>query len=87
MPLRSDAGLAPPQVRQEAPLGYDADWLGYAYAAGTLRSLLPILERHGIATAAEVDIETFAARLHAEVGARGGTARATPVVGAWGHKP
>jgi hypothetical protein len=82
-----DAGLAPPQVRQEAPLGYDAAWPGYAYAAGTLRSLLPILERHGIATAAEVNVETFAARLHAEVGAVGGTARATPVVGAGGHKP
>jgi hypothetical protein len=64
-----------------------ADWLGYAYAAGTLRSLLPILERHGIVTTAEVDVETFASRLHAEAGAVGGTARATPVVGAWGHKP
>jgi SAM-dependent methyltransferase len=82
-----DAGLTSPQLRQEAPVGYDAGWLGYAYAAGTLRSLLPTLERHGIATAAEVDAETFAARLHAEVGAIGGTARATPVVGAWGRKP
>lgn len=82
-----DAGLAPPRLRQEAPLGYDAGWLGYGYAAGTLRSLLPMLERHGIATAAEVDVDTFAARLHAETGARGGVARATPVVGAWGHKP
>jgi hypothetical protein len=36
-----------------------ADWLGYAYAAGTLRILLPILERHGIVTTAEVDVETF----------------------------
>lgn len=82
-----DAGLTSPQVRQEAPLGYDAAWLGYAYAAGTLRSLLPVLERHGIATAADVDIDTFAARLHGEVGAVGGTARATPVIGAWGRKP
>ena len=81
------AGLSAPQLRQEAPLGYDADWLGYEYAAGTLRSLLPILESRGIATAAEVDVETFAARLHAEVGATGGVARATPVVGAWGYRP
>ena len=82
-----DAGLGAPQLHQEAPLGYDAGWFGYAYAAGTLRSLLPVLERQGIATAAEVDVETFAARLHAEVGALGGVARATPVVGAWGRKP
>jgi SAM-dependent methyltransferase len=80
-----DAGLTLPQLRHEAPVGYDAEWLGYVYAAGTLRSLLPMLERHNIATAAEVNVETFAARLHAEVGAVGGSARATPVVGAWGR--
>jgi SAM-dependent methyltransferase len=81
------AGLPAPQLRMDAPIGSVATWGGYAQAEGSLRSLLPLLERHGIATAAEVDVDTFATRLYAEIGAHGGMMRGTPVIGAWARIP
>jgi SAM-dependent methyltransferase len=47
------------------------------------RMLLPTLERHGIATAAEVDIETLASRLQAEARARDAIVFAPRLVGIW----
>jgi hypothetical protein len=38
---------------------------GYGYVVAVLRSLLPSIERTGIATPAEIDIETLVARMRA----------------------
>ena len=58
--------------------------IGPAMAAGVVRSLLPALEAHGIATATEVDIDTLEARVRDEL-AGDRTVFAPPaLIGAWG---
>jgi hypothetical protein len=37
---------------------------GYGHLVGVLRSLLPFIERAGIASAAEIEIDTLVIRLH-----------------------
>jgi SAM-dependent methyltransferase len=82
-----DAGLAEPQLRLEAPIGGGPDWPGYAYVADTIRSLLPMLEQMGAATAEEVGVDTLADRLRAEVVDQRGVQMLPIVVGAWARKP
>jgi hypothetical protein len=45
-----EAGLPEPRVELNAPVGGGPRWGGYEFAAGTIRSLLPLVERFGIAT-------------------------------------
>ena len=68
------AGLAEPELRSEQDVGGGAAWAGYAVLAETVRSLLPAIEATGLATAAEVDPDTLADRLRADVVATGGVA-------------
>jgi SAM-dependent methyltransferase len=82
-----DAGLPAPQLRLEAPIGGGEDWPGYAYVADTVRSLLPMLERMGVATAEEVGVDTLADRLRAEAVGLRGVQMLPIVVGAWSRKP
>lgn len=81
-----EAGLAAPQLRMEAPLGGGADWPGFRYVAETMRSLLPMLERFGAASAAEVDVDTLADRLRAEAGDLDAVQILPPVIGAWARR-
>jgi len=55
--------------------------------AGIARTLLPAMEKYGVATAAEVGIETLAARLREDATRRGGVVVVPPLVGAWARKP
>ena len=64
-----DAGLPEPTLHFEAPMGGPKNWPGYAYLANSFRSILPLVEAYGIATAEEVDIDTLAERIQAEVAA------------------
>jgi SAM-dependent methyltransferase len=80
-----DAGLPAPQLRLEAPIGGGMDWPGYAYIAETVRSLLPMLEQMGMVTPEEVDVETLADRLRAEVVHQRGVEMLPIVIGAWTH--
>jgi len=48
-----------------------------------LRSLLPLIERSGIAKAAEIDIDTLAARLRDDAVANHRVTFLSRVVGAW----
>jgi ubiquinone/menaquinone biosynthesis C-methylase UbiE len=82
-----DAGLRTPQLRLEAPIGGGEDWPGYAYVADTIRSLLPMLEQVGPVSAEEVDVDTLADRLRAEVVGGHGVQMLPIVVGAWARKP
>ena len=70
-------------MRLEAPIGGGPDWPGYAFVAGSIRSLLPMLERRGSVTADEADIDTLADRLRAEVVDRHGVQVLPIVIGAW----
>lgn len=47
-------------------LGGSADWPGYSYIANSFRSVVPLLEHYGIATAEEVDIDTIPQRVREE---------------------
>lgn len=79
------AGLGSPETHTAARLVADAESAGYAILAGVTRSLLPVMERFGIATAAEVDIDTLADRLRDAV-VTAGSGWLTPVLtGAWTH--
>jgi ubiquinone/menaquinone biosynthesis C-methylase UbiE len=55
----------------------------YGYLAATMRSLLPMAERLGVATAAEVDIDRLADRLRREAIAMRMCIVVPPLVGAW----
>jgi len=57
------------------------------YLAGIISSLLPVLERHGIAKSDEVGIETLAARLREELTDRNAVSILPSLVGAWTRKP
>lgn len=59
----------------------------YAYVAQTTRTLLPLMERTGMATAAEVAVDTLAARLRDQIVAADATVVPPPLIGAWARKP
>jgi SAM-dependent methyltransferase len=78
------AGLPAPSMRLHAIVGGatgGSEWLHVV--ADLMGVLLPEMERLGVATAAEVDIETLASRLRAEIADTGGTIVAPSVIGAW----
>ena len=62
-----DAGLPEPTLHFETPMGGPAAWPGYEFLANSIRSILPLMETYGIATAEEVEVDTLAERLRAEV--------------------
>lgn len=62
-----EAGLPPPTMHLESPIGAAKTWAGYRYMATIFQSLLPLLEKYELATAAQVDVDTLAARIRQEV--------------------
>lgn len=82
-----EAGLPEPKTELNAPVGGGPRWGGYEFAAGTVRTLLPLMERFGIATAEEVGVETLAGRLREEMVASGGVGKPPELVSAWARKP
>jgi ubiquinone/menaquinone biosynthesis C-methylase UbiE len=82
-----EAGLPAPQLRCEAAIGAGPEWVGYEVLAETVRSVLPLLVKGGIASVEDVDIETLADRLRAEIVSHQGTARSPFLVSAWVRKP
>jgi SAM-dependent methyltransferase len=81
-----DAGLPAPVMIQGARVERGADSEIYNQIAQVSRALLPLMERTGVATAAEVDVNTLAARLREEALACGATIVAPPLIGAWTRK-
>jgi SAM-dependent methyltransferase len=81
------AGLPGPEMHGETILGGGPDFAGYADLAGIYRSILPLLERFGIVTAGEVDIDTLADRLREEMVSRGGVITLQMAVGGFARKP
>lgn len=62
-----EAGLPDPKLDYHAPMGGSEDWPGYEYLAASFKSMLPLIEKFGLATAEEVDVDTLASRLCREV--------------------
>ncbi len=81
------AGLPEPVLQFEAPMGGSETWTGYPYIAQSFRSLLPLLEEFGIATAEEVDVDTLGARVRQEVAASQHPVVLAPHVTAWTMLP
>ncbi len=82
-----DAGLPEPSLQYAAPVGGPETWIGYQFIADAFRSMLPLLEAYGIATAEEVDLETLAQRLRTEVVASKRPLILPPHVTAWTQLP
>jgi ubiquinone/menaquinone biosynthesis C-methylase UbiE len=76
-------GLQAPQMVASARVEGSAQSPVYDYLADTLRSLLPMAERLGVATAAEIDIDGAAERLRREAVETNACIMLPPLVGAW----
>ena len=78
------AGLPGPAVLEHITAGGGAAMRPYCEnSAGIVRSLLPRMEQFGIATAAEVQVDTLADRLEQEICAADSQITYIPIVGAW----
>ena len=82
-----EAQLPAPHMIAHARVGTAADPAAFHQLAGITRTLLPVMEKNGIATAAEVDVDTLAERLQRAVQTADATVVAPLFVGAWAHKP
>jgi hypothetical protein len=58
----------------------------YELVAEVIQSLLPVMEKLKIATAAEVEISTLAQRMREEVVALKGVVLSPGLIGAWSRK-
>ena len=82
------AGVASPQMCTDAVIGAGDQWIrrfAAAFGAGILRSLLPVILEHGIATENELGLDTFDERYIGEVVRQGSVVQWIPFVGAWGR--
>lgn len=61
-----DAGLASPSLQGVVSVGGGSGSYLYDWLAETVRSLLPVIEKHSIASASDIQIDTLAERLEAE---------------------
>lgn len=77
------AGLPPPQMVSAQLVHSGHQPTGYEHATQVLRSLLPTLERNGVATATEIEIDTLASRMREDAVARHAVMFTPRLVGAW----
>jgi SAM-dependent methyltransferase len=81
--IMAGAGFADASVVGLQGYRQPGDPAGPKLAAETVRTLLPAIEKTGIATAADVDIDTLEARLAEESVRLGTTFKPPTLVGAW----
>jgi ubiquinone/menaquinone biosynthesis C-methylase UbiE len=77
------AGLPAPNMIAATQVASGPSASEYEYPVGVLRSLLPFIERTGIATAAEIGIDTLAVRLRDDAVANERVTFLPRLVGAW----
>lgn len=77
------AGLPAPALRYDTRVGGGPDFISHELIADVVRSLLPVIERLGIARREEVDIDTLQGRLREELVASGGVVVIPALIGAW----
>jgi SAM-dependent methyltransferase len=82
-----DAGLPPPELYAAARPVAGAESPGFAVFTAVTRALLPAMEKFGIATAAEIDIDTLEDRLRDEIVAANACWLTPVLVGAWTRIP
>jgi predicted methyltransferase len=87
-PLFLRAGLPGPGMRQDVSVGGGPDMRDLCQStAETVRSLLPRIERFGVARAEEVDVDTLAERLERAMNAASSQVRSVPIMAAWATRP
>jgi ubiquinone/menaquinone biosynthesis C-methylase UbiE len=82
-----DAGLPAPQMSGEATIIAGPDWEGYDWGAETIRTVLPLILKFGLATAEEVQIETLAERMRNEALSQRLVLRGPDIISAWTCSP
>jgi hypothetical protein len=82
-----DARLGWPEIKAEAPVAGAPGSFLYSWITQTLRSLLPRIEQFGLATAAELELDTMVARMDAEAFALQTQIMGPLQFGAWARKP
>ncbi|TWB98381.1 methyltransferase family protein [Bradyrhizobium macuxiense] len=80
------AGLPAPRMSLFAPVGGGMDFDGYDYMASGLCSNQPHIVKLGVATEAELALDSFAERLRTEVVGTQGVFALPTFVGAWSRK-
>jgi len=86
-PMFLAAGLPGPSMRIDALIGGGPQCPAYEIVAELVQSLLPVMEKLMIASAAEVGISTLAQRMRDEVVALKGVVLSSGFIGAWSRKP
>jgi len=81
------AGLPEPQLLSNACVAGGERTQLYELLVETLRSLQPLAEKLGVATPEEMQLDSLAQRLRAEVVAGGGVIHMPSYIGAWANKP
>jgi SAM-dependent methyltransferase len=82
------AGLPAPTLRLESVIAGSGDCADHIhFEVDPVRTMLPHIERLGLATAAEIDIDTYADRVRDELIATGGVIVGRAEIGAWARVP
>jgi len=81
------AGLPPAQMLGMSRVETGPDSAIYEYMGQTIRSLLPLIEKTGVATAAEVGINTLAARLRDQALSTNSVMHLPELIAAWSRVP
>lgn len=82
-----EAGLPAPQTLQMARVEHGPDAQGYAWIEQLTRTLLPLMQKTGVATPEEVKVDTLAARIREEAVAKKAVLVLPPLIGAWANTP
>jgi SAM-dependent methyltransferase len=82
-----EAGLPAPQMILHGRVEHGPDSPLYDLVAQNTRAMLPLIQRSGVASAEEVDVDTLAERMRAEATALDATLVTPPWVGAYTRKP
>lgn len=81
------AGAPAPSMSLDAGVWGGADNPAASMVTEVVRSLLPVLEKSGIATEAQVEIDSLQERMQTELVAAGGIAISPSLIGAWTKLP
>lgn len=82
------AGMPSPSMALQAVIGGGADSTDrLRFVADQVATLLPEMERLGVATSAEVEKDTLLDRTMDELIASGGVTVGRSEIGVWSHKP
>jgi hypothetical protein len=80
------SGLSAPMLRLDGAISGGPS-APYEASPEVVRSLLPVMEKFGIATAAEVEIDSLSLCIRNEVLAKDGVIVAPSLIGAWARHP